>query len=187
MNERREKPTVRAHREIAAVLRPGETAIDATAGNGHDTVFLAQLAGEQGTVLSFDVQEAAITSSKQRIETFALKGVRFILASHATLADHASPGRVGAVVFNLGYLPGGDHSLVTTRDVTLVALDAALGLLRPGGILSVVCYPGHPGGDVESDAVVVWASSLGAGFEVEVDRPESIPRSSPFLVLVRRS
>ena len=182
-----ERPTVRAHREAAVVIRDGDRAIDATAGNGHDTVFLAARVGECGEVLAFDIQAEAIASARARVDAAGFAGrVRFVRASHATLADHAAPGSVAVVLFNLGYLPGGDHAVVTREEETLRALAAALSALRPGGLLSVVCYPGHPGGDREGEAVVSWAKALGPSFFVEVDRRCDTLRPAPFLVLVRR-
>jgi tRNA A58 N-methylase Trm61 len=177
-----ERPTARAHREIAAVLREGDLAIDATAGNGHDTVFLAKLVGETGKVIAFDVQEQAIVSTRERLaaETL-LERVKLVHGSHGLIAEHATPGSVSAVMFNLGYLPGGDHAVITRTEETLQALDGALGVLRPGGILTIVCYPGHEGGNEESSAVVAWAEKHGA----EVFRREDTVRPAPFLVLVR--
>lgn len=99
---------------------------------------------------------------------------------------HAEPASVSAILFNLGYLPGGDQAVITTSGETLAALDTAAGLLRPGGILSVVCYPGHPGGDAESEAVIAWAGGLPEDFPVEIDRRLDTLRPAPFLVLVKR-
>ncbi len=178
-----ERPTARAHREVAAVLRPGDLAIDATAGNGHDTVFLAGLIGDSGKVLAFDVQAEAIAATWARIESAGLTSrVELIRGSHDALGVHAPPGTVAAAMFNLGYFPGGDHAVITRTEVTLAALDAVLVALKPGGLLTVVCYPGHPGGDEESAAVLKWGGAHGA----EIFRREDTLRPSPFLVRVIR-
>jgi len=178
-----ERPTARAHREIAAVLREGDLAIDATAGNGHDTVFLAKLVGETGKVIAFDVQEQAIVSTKERLATEnLLERIKLVHGSHGLIAAHVKPGSVSAVMFNLGYLPGGDHAVITRTTETLQALEGALGVLKAGGILTIVCYPGHAGGDQESAAVVAWAEEHGA----EVFRREDTVRPAPFLVLARK-
>ncbi|MCW1886216.1 class I SAM-dependent methyltransferase [Luteolibacter flavescens] len=177
-----ERPTARAHREIAAVLREGDAAVDATAGNGHDTVFLAKLVGAAGKVIAFDVQEQAIASTRERLAAEELLDrVELVHGSHGRIADHAAAGSVGAVMFNLGYLPGADHAVITRTDETLQALEGALGLLRPGGILTVVCYPGHAGGDEESAAVVAWAEKRSA----EIFRRLDTLKPAPFLVVVR--
>jgi predicted methyltransferase len=176
-----ERPTVEAHRAVAAVLRPGDRALDATAGNGHDTVFLAGLVGDEGRVLAFDVQAAAIAAARARVAAAGLTArVEFVHASHGSIPDHVAPGSVAAVMFNLGYFPGGDHAVITRAAETLAALDAALDALKPGGILTVVCYPGHPGGDEESAAVLAWGREKSA----EVCRREDTLRPAPFLVVV---
>lgn len=178
-----ERPTARAHREIAAVLQPGDAAIDATAGNGHDTSFLAEKVGCTGKVIAFDVQEQAIFSTRERLAAAGLlERVELVQGSHAAMAKHAAPGSVAAVMFNLGYLPGGDHTVITRAEDTLRALDAALGVLKPGGILTVVCYPGHAGGDEESAAVLAW----GERHDSQIFRREDTKRPAPFLVMIRR-
>ncbi len=183
-----ERPTARAHRELAAVLLPGDLAVDATAGNGHDTVFLAERVGESGRVLAFDIQEQAVASAKARVEAAGLAGrVEFFHASHSEISRHAGPGSAAAVVFNLGYLPGGDHAVITRREETLAALSRSLEVLRAGGLLSVVCYPGHPGGEEESEAVLSWARGLdSAAHAAELFRREGTLRPAPFLILVRK-
>ncbi len=169
-------------------MRPGDLAIDATAGNGHDTVFLAGKVGDTGRVLAFDIQADAIASAQARIEAAGLADrVEFIHGSHAGLDRHARPGTVAAVVFNLGYLPGGDHTVITCRDETLSALDRVLPLLRAGGLLAVVCYPGHPGGAEESEAVEAWAGGMDPEwYATGIVRREGTLRPAPFLVLVKK-
>lgn len=183
-----ERPTALAHRLLQEVLRPGDGAIDATAGNGHDTMFLAERVGDAGKVLAFDVQAAAIAAAKARVEAAGLAGrVEFIHGSHATIPERVAPGSVAAVMFNLGYFPGGDHEVITRTGETLAALEAALVVLKPGGILTIVCYPGHAGGDEESAAVMAWSGGLEAGeFEAGIVRRTDTLRPSPFLVWVRR-
>lgn len=182
------RPTALAHRLVQEVLRPGDGAIDATAGNGHDTVFLAERVGDAGKVLAFDVQAEAIAAARARVEAAGFTGrVEFFEASHASIPRHAAPGSVAAVMFNLGYFPGGDHAVITRTGETLAALEAALVVLKPGGILTVVCYPGHPGGDEESMAVTAWGEGLEAGeFDVGIVRRTDTLRPSPFLISVRR-
>lgn len=156
-----------AHRCAAAVLRPGDRAVDATAGNGHDTLFLARAVGPAGGVLALDRQEAAIAATRDRLRAAGLEArVRLRRAGHEGLVARAPagwPGRVRALLFNLGYLPGGDRGIRTRPATTLAALDAALELLAPGGRLAVVAYPGHPGGGEEADAVAAWMEARAGG------------------------
>ena len=153
-----------AHVLLSGSLRPGDIAIDATAGNGHDTVFLADCVGPSGQVYSFDVQPEALRSTQQRIQEQGLADrVTLVNAGHETM-DACLPstehGQVGAVAFNLGYLPGGDKSVTTITHTTLRALSVAVELIRPGGTVTAVLYPGHDGGAQETADVLDWANSL---------------------------
>ena len=142
------------------MMEVGDTVIDATAGNGHDTVFLAEATGAAGRVIAFDIQKEAILSTEARVKEAGFTGrVQLCQESHALMGNHAGTGSVSAVLFNLGYLPGADHALATGGD-TIDALEVAARLLKAGGALSVVCYPGHAGGDEEARAVEEWMASL---------------------------
>lgn len=151
-----------AHTLAGRGVNKGGVAIDATVGNGHDTLFLAQAVGPHGSVIGFDIQEEALESTRRRVETEAPEAsLRLFHAGHEMLKEHLDEsvhGKVGAVMFNLGYLPGGDHSITTTPETTRQALDASTHLLRPGGIVTVVAYPGHDGGAEEAKAVHSWMS-----------------------------
>ncbi|MGA0854661.1 MAG: tRNA (mnm(5)s(2)U34)-methyltransferase, partial [Luteolibacter sp.] len=157
------RPTRLAQQMVGECLREGDVAIDATAGNGHDTQFLAGCVGASGRVLAFDVQEAAMRSTCERLRETALdERVEFHLASHARMAEFAEAGSVAAVMFNLGYLPGQDHALATEADETLRALDVAAGVLKSGGLISVVCYPGHAQGLYGAACVERWMNARAA-------------------------
>jgi 16S rRNA C1402 N4-methylase RsmH len=150
------------HTLLGHALVPGGAAIDATAGNGHDTLFLARGVGERGRVLAFDVQRAALDATRELLEREGLAGrVSLNLAGHERMAEVAGPvlaeaglsGRVCAATFNLGYLPGGDRTLATRPETTCRALDAALELLAPEGLMTILAYTGHEGGAEEVRAV----------------------------------
>ena len=177
--------TAVAQSTVAGVLAAGMRAVDATVGNGHDTLFLARKVSPGGQVIGFDVQPAAIDATRRRLDAAGLGGaVELRLAGHQHLSD-ALPnewqGSAAAVMFNLGYLPGGDKRLVTRPDTTLHALDGASRVLGPAGLLSVIVYPHHPGGQAEAEAVAQWTSSRPAGWSVQ-------QRTSPgpVLYLIRR-
>lgn len=157
------RPTQLAWNLLRDVIREGDLVIDATAGNGHDTLFLAGCVGESGRVIAFDVQQAAIRAASERVAAagFAPR-VEFHHASHSSMALHAPPASVAAVMFNLGYLPGQDHQMTTESAETLTAMEAAALVLKPGGCLSVVCYPGHEAGTPEAAAVEAWMESRAA-------------------------
>jgi SAM-dependent methyltransferase len=117
-------------------------------------------------VVGFDVQADALTAARERIESRAPDAsdrLRLVHAGHETVADHLDEddqGGVGAIMFNLGYLPGGDHSMTTEPATTRRALAASRDLLRPGGVITIVAYPGHEGGEEEAEAVAAWGASL---------------------------
>lgn len=175
-------------------------AVDATAGNGFDTLFLAQLVGDQGVVIAIDRQPEAIEATRSRLEEKQLAGrARLIVGCHSRLREtlndpdlvqHAnsleSDGlAIDIAMFNLGYLPFGDKSIITQSTTTLRALDQVVLGLRGDGILSVISYPGHGGGSEEHQAVCKWFEDQGDRFAVEVFRDESNPRS-PVLWLAKR-
>lgn len=150
-----------------ARIRPGDVCVDATAGNGVDTLFLAKACGPKGKVHAFDIQEAALDKTRDRLIRELggeYAGASLHLASHdkmKELVPAEQHGKVAAVMFNLGYLPGADHGVITLPATTLPALNAALELLHPGGLLTVAVYPGHEGGALEAQAVDQWAAALG--------------------------
>jgi SAM-dependent methyltransferase len=168
-------------------VRPGDRVVDATCGNGHDTLLLARLAGPTGKVWGFDIQEAALTATRKLLaDEGCLDRVELCMAGHERLGEFATPP-LNAVVFNLGYLPGGDKSRITRPETTLAALEASLGMLADKGLLLVVVYPGHPGGDNESDALQAWGAGLPPEqFNVWCSRQQNRLQTSPYLILVER-
>ncbi len=153
-----------AHLLVSRAVSSGGLAIDATVGNGHDTLFLVQAVGPPGRVVGFDIQEEALEETRRRVRRETSDAsLRLVHAGHETIEDHLSEsdfGTVDAVMFNLGYLPGGDHSVTTTPETTRQALDTSVDLVRPGGIITVVAYTGHDGGEAEARVVESWASAL---------------------------
>ncbi|MDO9047450.1 MAG: class I SAM-dependent methyltransferase [Methylobacter sp.] len=153
-----------AHDLIRDILRPGDIAIDATVGNGHDTVFLAEQVGPSGHVYGFDIQQAAIDSTRDKFRQAHLSDCLTLLhASHADMSEKIPEhlhGKIRVIMFNLGYLPGGDKSVITLTDSTLAALTIASRILSPHGIITLLAYPGHQGGDMETDQVKNWCEQL---------------------------
>ncbi|WP_106766640.1 class I SAM-dependent methyltransferase [Paenibacillus faecalis] len=157
-----------AHKLAAQRLQPGGIAIDATAGTGADTLFLAKTAGPRGRVFAFDIQKEALALTRQRLEKEpdeTLAPISLHLGSHSLMKSTIPAeyhGKISVIMFNLGYLPTeqSDKQVITQTESTLTALEAALDLLLPGGVITVVLYPGHEGGSQEAAAVEAWASAL---------------------------
>lgn len=149
---------------LEKAIQPGDIAVDATLGNGHDSLFLAKLVGESGKVYGFDIQEQAIMNSKARLAeqglddrtVFFHKGHEYIFDC-VPLEKH---GAVKAAIFNLGYLPGSDKSIVTKPDTTISAIKQLLEILAPEGIIILVIYHGHPEGAVERDELMQYVQSI---------------------------
>jgi SAM-dependent methyltransferase len=179
------------HETLSKHLQAGDLAIDATAGNGHDTCFLAERVGLSGRVIAIDIQEDALAETRLRIDAAGLEArVELVCADHTaylnTLAK-AKAGGAAAVLFNLGYLPGGDKSIKTVAGGTQPAMDSALQLLRPGGLLCVTAYRGHPDGPEEAAAVEAWMQAQAAlGNFVENHVPASKNRP-PVLWLLKKA
>ncbi len=176
-----------AHFFLRQYLRSGDRAVDATCGNGHDTLLLAGLVGPTGKVWGFDIQPKALQATGARVaEAGCRERVELIEAGHEQLADHVQEP-VRAVVFNLGYLPGGDKEVITRSPSTLSALDQALQLLAPGGIVVIVIYPGHPGGAEEADAVEGWGARLPAEqYAVWCSRQLNRASTAPYLLIIEK-
>ena len=185
--------TTRVHHALSRHVRPGDTAIDATAGNGHDTLCLAGLAGPGGTVHAFDIRPEAVAATRRRLEAAGLADAcALVFGDHAAEMEKRLPelaGRTAAAVFNLGFLPGSDHAAPTRPETTLAALGHAEKLLRPGGLLAVTAYRGHPGGAEEARAVREWMlRAASRGWRVIAHRPAGRPSApAPVLWLARKS
>ncbi|MBI1345808.1 methyltransferase domain-containing protein [bacterium] len=179
-----------AHDEIAAVVSPGDIAVDATAGNGHDTLFLAQQVGPTGRVFACDRQPLALEQTAFRLRSAGCSNVTLIEQDHCHLAvwiPEEYHGRLAAVMFNLGYLPGAGKLIITQAATTVMALEQAARLLRKGGIITVVAYTGHPGGLQETAAVENWMDGLSATeFEWKRCAVDPERQHPPRLLVVRK-
>lgn len=141
-------------------LFPGARVIDATMGNGHDTLYLCGLVGETGRVVAFDVQTQAVENTEKLLLENGMKDrAELHLCGHEKMALYVKEP-VDAVMFNLGWLPGGDKSVTTHWETTRVAMDAALKLLGKNGVCVVCAYPGHAAGAEELERIREYFSSL---------------------------
>jgi len=178
-------PVSLSHEIIKAAVTLGDTVVDATAGNGKDTLFLAKIVGSSGRVIAFDCQMEAIQKTQQLLEQNGVsEWVRLIAAGHQHLAQFIFEP-VKAVMFNLGYLPGGDKKAITTPENTICAIENALRLLLVNGAVSIVVYPGHPGGKEEAQSVIEYLQGLSPKAYLAV-RLDTINRkqTSPYLIAV---
>jgi hypothetical protein len=158
------KTTHWCHHFINHHVKEGDICIDATVGNGYDTELLVTLVGETGKVYGFDIQKQALENTKARLkETGLLQRVQLFLKSHEQMADcidDNAHGLVSCVVFNFGYLPGGDHQIATKSETSILAIEGALAMLKKNGLISLCIYSGGDSGFLERDEILAWVKEL---------------------------
>jgi len=181
-------PVPLAHLFIRRFVKHGDHVVDATCGNGHDTLLLARSAGPAGRVWAFDIQDDAINrTAKVLAEAGVLHRVTILNTGHETMREHVA-GPVKAIIFNLGYLPGGNRTVITRPDSTLAGLEQSLEILAPGGIVVITLYPGHEGGGQERTLLEEWTAQLTPGsFHVWRMGQMNVPAAAPYMILVQKA
>ena len=176
------RPLEMAHDFLAQVITQEDIVVDATMGNGHDTLFLAKLAKQ---VYAFDIQEQALEKTSQRLQEAGLTNAELILQGHETVDQFVK--EVKAAIFNLGYLPSADKSIITQPQTTLDALDKLCHMLVKGGRIAIMIYYGHEGGDIERDAVMDYVSQLPQQeYTATIYRTLNQINNPPFLVMIEK-
>lgn len=151
-----------SHTLLKEILQPGDQVVDATMGNGYDTVFMAELIGKTGHVYSFDIQQQALDSTQEKLKAANLtERTTLFLQGHETLGQVISINQpIKAGIFNLGYLPQSDKEIITLPQTTKQAMEEILARLVPKGRLILVVYYGHAGGENELDMVQEFCQQL---------------------------
>jgi hypothetical protein len=180
-----------AHSLVKGKVKPGDIVIDATVGNGFDTQFLLELVKPAGKVFGFDIQLTAIESTKNKLMKVSTdQCLGLFCASHVEMARKVPAdyhGTINAVMFNLGYLPGSDKRIITQAESTLAALSAACKLISTNGIITILAYPGHKGGEIEADHIKQWCLTLNAeNFEATLFDTQTDKSSAPRLFVVHK-
>ena len=176
------RPLEMAHDFLAQVITQDDIVVDATMGNGHDTLFLAKLAKQ---VYAFDIQEQALEKTSQRLQEAGLTNAELILQGHETVDQFVR--EVKAAIFNLGYLPSADKSIITQPQTTIESLDKLCQMLIKGGRIAIMIYYGHEGGDIERDAVLDFVSQLPQQeYTATIYRTLNQINNPPFLVMIEK-
>ena len=175
-----------AERFILDALHEGSTAIDATLGNGYDAERLCALVGGTGRVYGFDVQKKGRGAHAPAPCRPRAAFPRHALLRRPRAHGELAPPGADAIVFNLGWLPGAQHAVTTRVETTLAAVSQAVGLLAPGGVLTICVYPGHEEGAREREALLSWAAALPGTLDVLHQRYMNQKNSPPELLAVRR-
>ncbi|WP_049528638.1 tRNA (mnm(5)s(2)U34)-methyltransferase [Streptococcus pseudopneumoniae] len=176
------RPLEMAHDFLAQVITQEDIVVDATMGNGHDTLFLAKLAKQ---VYAFDIQEQALEKTSQRLQEAGLTNAELILQGHETVDQFVTEVKVA--IFNLGYLPSADKSIITQPQTTIESLDKLCQMLIKGGRIAIMIYYGHEGGDIERDAVLDFVSQLPQQeYTATIYRTLNQINNPPFLVMIEK-
>ncbi|WP_077327637.1 class I SAM-dependent methyltransferase [Virgibacillus siamensis] len=152
-----------SHHLLETAVEKGDTVIDATCGNGHDAVFLSKLVGENGQVFGFDIQEQAVINTRNRLAMNGYTNATIIQDSHSNFIHHIAVDqltKLGGAIFNLGYLPGSDKSIITKGESTILAVEGILSHLKQNGLVVLVIYHGHEGGSEEKEQIMKYARLL---------------------------
>lgn len=171
-----------AKRFIEEIVSSNDIVVDATCGNGNDTLFLSDLV-PGGHVYSFDIQLEAINTARSKINA---ENISFIHDGHQHIGQYVSR-EVTAGIFNLGYLPGGDKSITTTFETTSTALKELFNLLIVGGRIAVVIYHGHDSGQDERDALLSdlqsWPQESAQVLQYQYINQKN---NAPFLIIIEK-
>lgn len=171
---------------IRQFVHEGDLCLDATAGRGHDTVFLCEIVGPSGKVIAFDVQEEAVSSTKALLME---KGYEadVHLTSHTHMAEYVKPESVSGIMFNFGYLPGGDHQIATQKESSIEAIEKALNLLKIDGGMALCIYHGGDTGFEEKDAIMEYLKEIDhKRYTVIVSDFYNRPNCPPIFVGIKR-
>lgn len=177
------KATKLAQNIIKKVVKENDIVVDATLGNGNDTLFLSKLV-PNGRVYSFDIQGSAIEKYRENEEYS--QNVCLIHDGHENI-DKYVPENPKAIMFNLGYLPGGDENIITKPETTIQALKRGIQLLSPGGIISIVSYTGHKGGQNEAEEVLKFSKGLNAREYSVMETKFINVNNAPFLLIIEKN
>lgn len=160
------------HRIIEEKVQPGDICIDATAGRGNDTLFLAKLVGVTGHVTAFDIQQDAVDSTRALLEANGMSDrADVLLKSHSEMDEVCEEGTVSCITFNFGWLPKGDHNIFTNKSTSIPAIEKGMKLLKSGGIMTLIIYYGRETGFEERDALLEYLPTINSGRYTVIEMP----------------
>lgn len=175
------------HKFIEDHVQKGDVCIDATAGNGNDTLLLTKLVGEEGKVYAFDIQQQAIDTTRKKLQEAGMETrAELICDGHENMKNHIKE-KVSCITFNFGYLPGGDHLLATKSKTSIKAIDDGLDMLKTGGMMSLCIYSGGDSGFEERDEILSHIRELDAKkYLVVVSQYYNRPNNPPIPAMIIR-
>lgn len=174
------------HRVISEKVQPGDICIDATAGRGNDTLFLAKLVGETGHVTAFDIQQDAVDSTRELLAANGMSDrADVLLKSHSEMDEAAEENTVSCITFNFGWLPRGDHNVFTNKSTSIPAIEKGLKLLKSGGVMTLIIYYGRETGFEERDALLEYLPTIDSSRFTVIEMPfVNRPNCPPIPILI---
>ncbi len=174
------------HHFIEDHVQAGDICMDATMGNGNDTVLLSKLVGEKGRVIAFDIQQMALDNTERKLEQEnCSNNYKLVLESHERMGEYAEKDSVSCITFNLGYLPGGDHNKATKGESSIRAIETGLSLLKKKGLMTVCIYSGGDSGFEEKETVLAYLKALDSKkYLVIISEYANRPNNPPIPVLI---
>ncbi len=174
------------HRVISEKVQPGDICIDATAGRGNDTLFLAKLVGETGHVTAFDIQQDAVDSTRELLAANGMSDrADVLLKSHSEMDEAAEENTVSCITFNFGWLPKGDHNVFTNKSTSIPAIEKGLKLLKSGGVMTLIIYYGRETGFEERDALLEYLPTIDSSRFTVIEMPfVNRPNCPPIPILI---
>lgn len=175
-----------SHEYLKANVKKGDICIDATTGRGRDTLLLSMLTGNEGKVYAFDIQREAIISAKTLLDENGRHNTQFILDSHDKMSSYIKAA--DCAVFNLGFLPGGDHSIFSRPETSIKAINEALNIINPQGFVSICSYYGGDTGYEERDALLNYLSQLDSKkYTVMLHSFYNRPNCPPLFIIIEKN
>lgn len=161
-------------------IKPGDIVVDATCGNGNDTLALSKLAKD---VYAFDVQTGAINNTKEILKKNERNNVTLINDSHEYIDKYLKKykRKISLITFNLGYLPSGNKKIMTNHKSTVNAIKKGLNLLNKKGIILVTCYP-HEEGKKEAKEIINYLTDNKIAYKIYRNTNNN---NAPFLIEIK--
>ena len=171
---------------LGKVVTKGDLVVDATCGNGNDTIFLSRLVGDEGHVFAFDIQKEAVDATNNKLKEAKIQNVSLILDGHEQVLNYISREISGAI-FNLGYLPGSDKTITTKGETTWKAIVDILSLLKVNGLIVLVIYHGHEAGKVERNYLEELIKTLDPATTTTLKYEFLNKEHAPYILAIERT
>ena len=163
-------------------IKEKDIVVDATIGNGNDTLFLTNIVNK-GHVFGFDIQENAIKNTNKLLNDY--NNYTLFNDTHSNIDKYLKEynNKISLVLYNLGYLPSGDKSITTNYISTINSIKKSIQLLNNKGRILIVVYPGHEAGLKESIELNKYISTINNKVNIYRNTDNEI---APYLIEIKK-